>query len=53
MEADNKDFDIRDRRRDNDFEKALRPLSFSDFAGQDKMVANLQVFVVKTSTAEQ
>ena len=45
MEADNKDFDIRDRRRDNDFEKALRPLSFSDFAGQDKMVANLQVFV--------
>lgn len=45
MEADNKDFDIRDRRRNNDFEKALRPLSFSDFAGQDKMVANLQVFV--------
>lgn len=45
MEADNKDFDIRDRRRDNDFEKALRPLSFSDFAGQDKMVTNLQVFV--------
>lgn len=45
MDADNKDFDIRDRRRDSDFEKALRPLSFSDFAGQDKMVANLQVFV--------
>ncbi len=39
------EFDIRDRRRDTDFEKALRPLSFSDFAGQEKMVANLQVFV--------
>ncbi len=26
-------------------EKALRPLSFSDFTGQDKIVANLKVFV--------
>ncbi|TAE20149.1 MAG: Holliday junction branch migration DNA helicase RuvB [Bacteroidetes bacterium] len=27
-------------------EKALRPLSFEDFAGQDKIVANLKVFVI-------
>ncbi|MDX2304205.1 MAG: Holliday junction branch migration DNA helicase RuvB [Microscillaceae bacterium] len=27
-------------------EKALRPLSFGDFAGQDKIVANLKVFVL-------
>jgi Holliday junction DNA helicase RuvB len=26
-------------------EKALRPLSFEDFAGQDKVVANLKIFV--------
>ncbi|MDE7419642.1 MAG: Holliday junction branch migration DNA helicase RuvB [Muribaculaceae bacterium] len=30
---------------DRDIEKALRPLSFDDFAGQDKIVANLRVFV--------
>lgn len=41
----NENFDIRDRGRDNDFEKALRPLRFADFAGQDKMVSNLKVFV--------
>lgn len=42
-------FDIRqDSLRDSsesDFEKALRPLTFSDFNGQDKIVANLKVFV--------
>lgn len=42
-------FDIRqDSLRDNnenDFEKALRPLNFKDFNGQDKIVANLKVFV--------
>ena len=31
--------------RERDFENALRPLQFSDFSGQDKVVDNLQVFV--------
>ncbi|MCD8285390.1 MAG: Holliday junction branch migration DNA helicase RuvB [Prevotellaceae bacterium] len=41
------DFDIREQRssRDKDFENALRPLSFSDFSGQKKVVDNLRVFV--------
>lgn len=42
------DFDIREERYGNaekDFENALRPLSFSDFSGQKKIVENLQVFV--------
>lgn len=41
------DFDIRteDKNADRDFEKALRPLTFDSFSGQDKVVANLQVFV--------
>lgn len=30
---------------EKDFDKALRPLSFEDFAGQDKIVENLRVFV--------
>lgn len=30
---------------DRDIEKALRPLRFDDFSGQDKIVANLRVFV--------
>lgn len=30
---------------DRDIEKALRPLNFDDFSGQDKIVANLRVFV--------
>lgn len=40
-----KEFDIRDSRRDGDFEKALRPLAFDDFAGQEKIIENLRVFV--------
>lgn len=39
------EFDIRNSKRDNDFEKALRPLRFADFAGQEGMVSNLKVFV--------
>lgn len=31
--------------QEREVEKALRPLSFSDFAGQDKIVSNLKVFV--------
>ncbi|AWW30537.1 Holliday junction branch migration DNA helicase RuvB [Echinicola strongylocentroti] len=30
---------------DKDFEKALRPLSFDDFTGQQKILDNVQVFV--------
>ncbi len=44
------DFDIREERyatsgNEKDFENALRPLSFSDFSGQQKVVENLEVFV--------
>ena len=42
------DFDIRQERvsgAEKDFENALRPLSFSDFSGQKKVVENLEVFV--------
>ena len=30
---------------EHEFEQALRPASFSDFAGQDKVVSNLEIFV--------
>lgn len=44
------EFDIRDGQRrpegfEKDVEKALRPLSFDDFSGQDKIIDNLRVFV--------
>ena len=44
------DFDIRQERYsstqgEKDFENALRPLAFNDFAGQQKVVENLRVFV--------
>ena len=41
-------FDIREHQltsRERDFENALRPLNFSDFSGQDKVVDNLRIFV--------
>ena len=41
-------FDIRSQQynnREREFENALRPLQFSDYSGQDKVVDNLQVFV--------
>lgn len=46
---DNK-FDIRDRNMrmkemEQDYDKALRPLSFKSFAGQEKALSNLEVFV--------
>ncbi|UKK48449.1 Holliday junction branch migration DNA helicase RuvB [Prevotella sp. E9-3] len=46
----NDDFDIREERYANgnaekEFENALRPLAFSDFSGQQKVVENLEVFV--------
>lgn len=44
----NEDFDIRQETvspAEKEFEKALRPLKFSDFSGQTGVVDNLQVFV--------
>ncbi len=45
MEAE--DFNIREsgKEKEKDIEKALRPLSFDDFAGQTKIIDNLRVFV--------
>lgn len=46
MEAE--DFDIRGRQArdtEKDIEKALRPLAFDDFSGQEKIIENLRVFV--------
>lgn len=42
------DFDIRDEQQndwDKEADKALRPLRFSDFKGQEKVVENLKIFV--------
>lgn len=43
------DFDIRQQdglnRKEKDIEKALRPLSFDDFNGQEKIIDNLRIFV--------
>ncbi len=30
---------------DKEFEKALRPQSFSDFFGQEKVIENIKIFV--------
>ena len=46
---DGEQFDIRrssaENDKEKDIEKALRPLSFDDFAGQSKIISNLRVFV--------
>ncbi|WP_250631568.1 Holliday junction branch migration DNA helicase RuvB [Rhodoflexus caldus] len=34
-----------ENKEDKEIERALRPLTFSDFAGQDKIVENLKIFV--------
>ncbi|UXP34158.1 Holliday junction branch migration DNA helicase RuvB [Reichenbachiella agarivorans] len=36
-----------------EFEKALRPLSFDDFAGQQKVVDNIKVFVLAAKRREE
>ena len=40
------EFDIRASRIDSDkeFERALRPLEFDDFNGQEKIIENLRIF---------
>lgn len=49
MDSENTEFDIHQERhgtkQERDYEKALRPLQFSDFAGQEKIIENLRVFV--------
>lgn len=43
------DFDIREannaNQQEKEIEKALRPLSFDDFSGQEKVIENLRIFV--------
>ena len=42
-------FDIRSNRlgdSEREIEKALRPLSFDDFSGQEKIIENLRVFTM-------
>jgi len=39
------DFDIRAKMTEKEQDNALRPLCFSDFAGQSKIVSNLRIFV--------
>ena len=41
LQADGEDMGSSDK----EIEKALRPLSFSDFTGQQKVVDNLKIFV--------
>ena len=54
MTEDN--FDIRSSRygdNEREFEKALRPLSFDDFSGQDKIIENLRVFTMAARLREE
>ena len=45
-EYDIHDENIPDNDNEKDFENALRPLSFDDFSGQQKLVENLKIFVM-------
>ncbi|OUT97388.1 MAG: Holliday junction branch migration DNA helicase RuvB [Flammeovirgaceae bacterium TMED32] len=45
LKSDNEEFSSADK----EIEKALRPLSFDDFTGQEKIVDNLKIFVEATS----
>ncbi|MDW8297225.1 MAG: Holliday junction branch migration DNA helicase RuvB, partial [Raineya sp.] len=38
---------------DKEIEKALRPLSFEDFTGQEKIVENLRVFVLAAKQRQE
>ncbi|MEG1616032.1 MAG: Holliday junction branch migration DNA helicase RuvB [Bacteroidales bacterium] len=52
----NDDFDIRDSRvnePERDVERALRPLRFEDFNGQEKIVENLRIFVMAARMREE
>ena len=46
MNMEEENFDIRNNQKgEKEFENALRPLTFSDFSGQNKIVENLKIFV--------
>jgi len=50
------DFDIRENADfggDKEFEQKLRPLTFSDFSGQEKIVENLKVFVAAAKMRDE
>ncbi|MFN5630323.1 MAG: Holliday junction branch migration DNA helicase RuvB, partial [Bacteroidota bacterium] len=38
---------------EKEIEKALRPLEFTDFAGQDKVLENLKIFVEAAKMREE
>ncbi len=38
---------------EKEFDRALRPLSFSDFSGQDKIIENLEIFVKAAAQREE
>jgi len=47
--VENNRFDIREQKisdTEREFEKALRPLAFDDFNGQEKIIENVRVFVM-------
>ena len=39
--------------QERDIEKVLRPISFDDFAGQDKILDNLKIFVQAANQREE
>lgn len=50
------DLDLREENltpEEREFEKQLRPLSFSDFSGQEKVVENLKIFVEASLMREE
>lgn len=50
------EFNIQDQNsleKEKDFEQKLRPLSFSDFSGQKKIIENLKVFVEAAKMREE
>jgi len=49
LQADGEEFS----QSEKEFEKALRPLSFEDFAGQDKIIENLKIFVEAAKMREE
>ena len=49
LSADDEHFDPSEK----DIEKALRPLSFEDFTGQQKIVDNIKVFVLAAKKREE
>ena len=38
---------------ENDIDRALRPLSFDDFAGQESILENLKIFVLAAKEEEK